>query len=376
MRPEAALLVAAVRGDARAPVVDLEDLAVAQTVLDAACAHRVLPALARYLTERDLAPAGWSGPLRQARQEQALRHLAVLAELRRVGPALESAGIDWLVAKGPVVASLWPVPEARQYYDVDLYVPRRSFLQAREVLTALGVVDVDRNWPVLARERRAEIALATKAGTHVDLHWHVAVLPELRQAFAVDFDAMVERRRHRDVGSGLRLPTFDPADTVLTLVFHAAQAGGDKLVWLGDVWFALHDPELDVDELARRVRAARFGRPFALVLERVHRVLGVAPGVLAALRGLGARPLVDLARRLDRRHPQPWLPGDDRAAGNLYAGVRPTTVASVRHVLAARRAERREAAAGTNTYGSVLWDDVPDAQAQRDYAAWVDSGAG
>jgi|GEM_PF-1552760 len=379
LRPAARLLVESVApaarpdGDEIARLVGAVDV---DFVARAAHDHRVLPALSRWLGDVPTTPDAWRPALRRARQEQAVRHLGSVAEAVELGATLDAAGVPWLVAKGPVAAALlWPAPDMRQYYDLDLYVPRGCFADAVAALEGAGCVAVDRNWPLMLAEMRAEYAIRAPQGTAVDLHWDYAVPPALRERFRTDMGGMIARRQRVDVGGGHALWGPDPVDTVLLLAFHAAQAGANRLVWLADVRFALaalHDVPGGAEELVARASASRVGRPVAMVLARVARVLGLPDDVVARLTPLlrSAGLLGRAAEARDARVRFPGLPGDPHQGGALYAAARPrlTTTAGVLVANAVRtRAVERRVRRTPEAAQKELRRDVPDAAAKDEY---------
>ena len=382
LRPAARLLVEAVapsRPDGGAGPDEVARLAGevdVDVVARAAGQHRVLPALARLLAEQPTTPDAWRPALRRARRQQALQHLGTVAEAVRLGKVLDDAGVPWLVAKGPVAAAdLWPAPDLRQYYDLDLYVPRRAFADAVVALEEAGCEGVDRNWPLMLAEMRAEYAVRAPQGTHVDLHWDYAVPAALRARFRTDLDGMVARRRRVDVGGGQVLWCPDPADTVVLLAFHAAQASANRLVWLADVRFALlaagAEPGALADVVARAA-AGRVQRPVALVVARAARVLGLPADVAASLAPLVRRAgvLGRAAEAQDARAPFPWLPGDPHRGGALYAAARPRLVttagALVSGAVRTRRIEK-QVRLSPAAAEKELRRDVPDGTARREY---------
>ncbi|WP_435736836.1 nucleotidyltransferase family protein [Cellulosimicrobium sp. PMB13] len=374
LRPLARLLLDAVRGDAgTACPPGLRDTP-ADDVVAAGRLHRVTPAVERVTRAWSDEPAGWREALERAKHDQLMRHLRALADVRGAAALLDEASVPWVVVKGPVLAgAIWPVVNMREYYDVDLVVAAHRFEDAVEALQERGVVLLDRNWPEIRRTGRAELAMVTPAGTPLDLHWHVAVPAELRRAFPIDMDAMLDRRRRVEVG-GQALTTLDPVDTVLHLAFHAAQSGANRLMWLADVRFALEHGEVDVAELERRSRAAGAWLGVRSVLERADRVLGLAPD--QAPRG-HAPTWVRLARLRDTRHSFPGLPGDPSLGGNEYSAARRGVLDSagvlVHHHLAARRAGRRHDAGLDER--RPLQVDVPDERARREYFEGVSAAS-
>lgn len=369
VRPLAGLLIESVTGS-RGPLGEVTGLP-ARAILDAGAQHRVTPALYRRVRSAEDAPPEWVEPLATRRHAQLMRHMQAGADLAAASHVFAALDVPWTVAKGPVAADhLWPATDMREYYDVDVFVPARHFETALSGLLDAGFSLTDRNWPELLRTARAEIALAGPAGTHVDLHWDIAVIPELRKAFRIDLPSMIERSRPVRLASGVEVSTFDPADTTHHLVFHAAQAGANRLMWIGDIHYSLLANGLDHEEFLRRVRQARTTAPTTAVLRRVHRVLeSVPPRIHASL----PTSLWDaLANNRDAQYPFPGLPGDPHQAGHLYSSARSSFFASAGALLArmyqSRRTERAERAKPPlEVRDRVLWRDVPDAVARRAY---------
>jgi hypothetical protein len=371
LRPLARLLVDSVRqtgSDRLGP--ELTALP-AVDVLRAAALHRVTPAVAHRVAGCVDAPEEWQGPLQGARHAQLMRLLRAREELRLMGGALDDAGIGWVAIKGPVAADTsWPRPDLREFYDLDLLVDPARFTDALAVLRGAGATEVDRNWPLLAQTMRAEIGMLGPYGTPLDVHWDIAVPPKLRRAFRIDVPGMLARRRQVVLGDGRPAWALDPADTVLHLAFHAAQAGLSRLLWSADVAFAAgrleHD---DWTALVERAEAARIEVPVALTLRRsasLFSALQVDPRASAPARRLWGR----LVAARDAAVPFPGLPGDEHLGGTLYASARRGLPASLANALADRvrlRWIERRAERAHETESEALERDVTDDRAQQRY---------
>lgn len=338
-------------------------------VLGAADLHRLSPAVYRHLKAFASVSDDMLGPLAHRRHEQLMRHLRAVEDLKHAGAVLDAAGVAWVAVKGPVLAEkIWPSPDMRQYMDLDLVVDRRRFSDALAALQDSGVSQIDRNWPVLASTMRAELAMRGRFGTPLDLHWDIAVPRELRRAFTTDIAGMLARSGSTNlVGSVVR--TLDPVDTVLHLVFHAAQAGANLLVWHADIRFAAAQPGFDWGAFERHARQVRFEVPAAMVIARVQRTLGFVtpppPDVLRPAAGVWGR----LAARRDARSPFPGLPGDPHLGGNMYSGARRRLLRTIwtsgRSHIAARCIEANLNRA--NAWERALYRDVPDQAARNRY---------
>lgn len=381
LRPLAQLLLDSVRiaaGTAYGPLDPRLATVTPAQVAAAAALHRVTPAVAVRVEREADAPEAWRESLRSARHTQLIRHLQARTDLGVVAEALDAAAIPWVAVKGPVTSDLlWPRPDLREYFDLDLVVDRRRWTDVLVALEAIGCRYVDRNWPLLRRTMRAELALTGPLGTPIDLHWDIAVPQDLRRKFAIDMAAMLGRRRSARLGNNLSTWVLDPADTVFHLAFHAALAGGGRLVWAADVWFAARQLcAEDWDQLHLRTRAYRAELPMALLLAQAVRLLGPIPDLdqrlLEPARGWWGR----MVAARDRRYPQPGLPGDAHLGGTFYSSARSSLAASALEALRGRwRLHHLERPGRTETESDALARDVPDDAARLDYQHQVQSAA-
>ena len=367
--PVVAVLVAAVGG----PAVEDDGRSLAtrsvEDVLAIADAHRVAPALARHLAALPDPPAELLDALRPWRTEQVLRHLTTLGDLAPVAEAFDQAGIRWVVIKGPVTAAtLWPSPDMRDYFDLDLVVEPERLADAIAVLDALGAEQLDVAWGLIRRQMRAELSFVLPRGTLLDLHWHPVNDTRLRQALRWDVGELLDRRRTVQVGS-LEVPGLDPADAAVHLAYHAVHSGGYRLLWLADVAYGLAaaDPAVVVE----RAEAARLALLVQVAADRVDRVIGPTPNLpwtssrggvwRAGMRAVDARTEV----------PRPGVSG--RSGRTRVASTRPSTGASVLALLGAAvgHAVQRHGAADGEAADNPLRSPDGDLVARRDYLAAV-----
>lgn len=364
--PVVALLVDAVRGTAGAwrPDWDVEH------VLDVAEAHRVTPALARVAADIAGAPAALGSELQAMRTEQVLRHLTTLADLQRLGAALDDAGVAWVVVKGPVAAATaWPAPDMRDYLDLDVVVDPTRLPEVLDLLEDLGAEQLDVNWGLIRRQLRAELSFVLPHGTLLDLHWHPVNAAPLRRALGWEVGPLLARRRLVDVGS-LVVPTLDAADTAVHMAYHAVHSGGYRLLWLADVAYAL--AAADPGEVVARARAGRLELMLAVAADRAARVLGSSVPALPGLpRGAWRRALAAVDRR--RVVPPPGVGGrSGRLRVSSTRWSTPSSVAALAAGAASHVVLRRDAG---------VRDDNPlhtadgDLAARADYLEAVRSGA-
>jgi hypothetical protein len=250
----------------------------------AAALHRVGGTVLRGLDGIDSVPPAVRAALTALRQRAALNHLVVVGGMSQIREAFDAADLSWLAMKGPVLAArLYPDVGDRAYGDLDLLVSRSDYPRAMEILEELGFAHIIHNWALAERMLAGQVEM-TNGRLNIDLHWHLHYSGEDRRPFALDPDAMLERRRPAHV-SGVKVSILEPVDELLTLAFHAARSGGHRLIWVKDIERSLAVEEPDLDELVRRCRDERCGPPVGLMLARSSTLLDadVPPETIAAL---------------------------------------------------------------------------------------------
>ena len=221
-------------------------------------------------------------------QAQFARHVRLSAELVQVGHLLNERDIPWVSFKGPVLAETAHLrPDLRAYVDLDLLVDGEDLPLALTTLEDAGCRLLERNWPRMIHLLPGQVHLLTPAQTLLDLHWHVLDDPALRRDARMDSSTLISRSRPVALPTG-PVPTFDPADTVVHLCVHAAQSGGNRLIWLVDIDRALALTGLS--EVVDRALEMRVGPAVEVMLRRARAVLGT-PVATGQLRRLVPEPL-------------------------------------------------------------------------------------
>jgi hypothetical protein len=221
---------------------------------------------------------------------------ALAAELAGV---FASAGVDWIVLKGPAVRlALYPDGD-RSYRDLDILVAQEQESRCYDVLRTLGMT------PLPGYGEPEEIALHHEWGRGeewVDVH---VTLTGATAPPAVVWRELAVHRIDMDLG-GARIPVLDDSALALHVVLHAAQHGARGHKWVGDLDRALTRFDAGVwREASGLATALGADAAFAagLSLSSV-RPLTVAPPTVAippevALRASSAHPL---AQGFDRLH--------------------------------------------------------------------------
>lgn len=245
-------------------------------------------------------------------------HLHGLWQLARIGKTLQTAGARWVAVKGAVLVDTLHGPLGRRpYKDLDVLVHPHDFGVALAALQADGGVLLDRNWPLLRREQRAQVHLAMPSGIEIDLHWDLVNVN--RRRMAIDTGVILDRSAVVDLG-GFSVPTLDPADSVIHLAVHAAVSGGDKLMWLKDIERSAAIRPPDWEAVVERAIEWRVAGPVGLMLLRALDVLAAEIPADVPTRLLGTR-LARFARFVDRLEPLEASPGGPTPARVLARAI-------------------------------------------------------
>jgi hypothetical protein len=252
----------------------------------------------------------------------------------------------------------------REYYDLDLLVDRRRFGTALDALVGAGSRMVDRNWPLVRDQVRAELTIQLPFGTGLDLHWDLVNDAPLRREFTFPTEELLERASVVSVGS-TEAPVLDPVDTLLHLGYHTTLSGGYRLLWLMDMASACGD-ELDWGVVYARARAYGVELPLRLALDRAARLFPLPAD--ATRPGTRCAVWRTVAAGADHVVPLPWVPGGRSTARILHQNARSSTMRSLAPTF--RDALRRR---GKPADGSVnpLHLAVPDTGARAEYLTTV-----
>lgn len=224
--------------------------------------------------------------------------LFLSSELVRLMPRFAAKGIPAVAFKGPVLAAYaYRDLTAREFTDLDIFVPKESIVAASRVILSEGYIssDGETERAIEAAVRRdGEVAFLQASHytffrpdgrSRVDLQWRMA-----QRYFAFTLDrrnAWLNRLSYLSLG-GVEIPTFSPTDTLLVLCVHGSKHRWEKLKWLCDVAEMLreHGAAVDWEELARTAAEQGAERMVGLGLALARDVLDatVPPELVAATR--------------------------------------------------------------------------------------------
>jgi len=220
--------------------------------------HSVFPLLDRHLraVAPELIPAVVAERLQRETRMNAVRCLALSAELIRITEALSARGISSLPYKGPVIAAqAYGDITTREFEDLDIVLRQRDLGRANEVVSDLGY---EARFPAVhAHSASASMVPGeynysnAERRTALELHTeftlrHFPKRPELEGFFS--------RAMNVDLG-GRFARTFAPEDALIFLAVHAAKDFWLKLVWISDIAELIQShPRLDWDGTRSRAR--------------------------------------------------------------------------------------------------------------------------
>jgi hypothetical protein len=207
--------------------------------------------------------------------------------LLRVADALDDAGVELRVLKGPAIARLdYPDPARRSFGDVDVLVRSEQYETAVDVLCELGVPRFAEPRPGFTARFGKGVCILTRDGWEVDLH----------RAFVAGAFGMTARSDELFAGSspftvGTRtLTALDHPRRFLHACFHAS-LGDDppRVLALRDVVELSASPGMDADAVLRWATDWRCRGVVARAVRLANAAFGLG----------GTQPLVEWAERYE-----------------------------------------------------------------------------
>jgi hypothetical protein len=246
-------------------------------LLRLASRHAVSPLVWHVLVDTAGVPGPVLGKLRTASRGRTARSLRLSSGLVRLLDLFASNSIPAVSFRGPVLeAALYGSVALREFRDLDILIPRRDVVRAKNLLLAHGYLT---DLPV---DKRKE---AVYLNARHELHFTPtdrAFLIELHQAFVApyhsfpfDYDSLWARLRparffDRDI------LTLAPDDLLIVLCVHATKHAWARLGWLCDVarLLVVCKQEFDWHELMARASSLGARRMVSLGCFLAHHVLG------------------------------------------------------------------------------------------------------
>jgi hypothetical protein len=240
------------------------------------------------------------------------RNLWFAAELLHVIKHFAENNLRAIPYKGPVLAqSAYGDLALRGFSDLDLLISPADFARAKQSLAEIGYQPsrpltpvVERLWLRTGYERSFDGA----AGKNLlELQWRLlpyfyAVDPGPAQ---LEFDDLWSRSHRIAIGASQipnnasiaisadpsNLPCLAPEDSLLALSLHAAKHLWTRLIWVADVAESLRAPNLDLEQVIKRARAAGIARILGTSFWLANNLLS-APVPTAAQKLIDADPAI------------------------------------------------------------------------------------
>lgn len=183
----------------------------------------------------------------EAYRENALRQLRRVADVRRIDGAFHSAGVPYLLLKGPVLAAtVYPDPATRTMTDLDFLVRDRDMERAMAALAGVGYQVPSQFAGVTMHAGDAPPLFNGQAGSPViELHSLLDSAPDdplaVEEAWATS--------RMVDLGHGVRVPALGRAEFFAHVVTHLSRHHRfeGELRSLLDVALLLRSDETELD---------------------------------------------------------------------------------------------------------------------------------
>lgn len=214
-------------------------------------------------------PDAISGALRAEYARSVSRAAAQDATERRVGDALSSAGVRWILLKGAALRrTVYPDAALRPMHDIDLWVHPEDLDGADAALRLAGVRRAfpDAAWPAIRGIGQEAGYVDPTTEVPVELHPGLRQYERYRGVLEVPPDRIWDESRPAPESTGLPPARLPPAWLEGPyLAFHAGAVHGFQgTLWMLDLyeWTRLHAPSLDWNALLDEGR--RYGMLAAL----------------------------------------------------------------------------------------------------------------
>jgi hypothetical protein len=282
-RTEQQLLLSAISPD-RTPENDDRIRAFAARTLDwdylfvFARRHGVLQLVYSQLQQRaaDLIPPNHLQRLQKYFQENSARNVLLTAELGRLIDLLESANIEAVPYKGPVLALFaYGNVSLRRFVDLDVLVRKEDVSRAIDLLLTDGY---DFSKPLSLSQR--ELLLRTQHNLQlrrdkrqliVELHWEVASNLFASSVQADDFWSCLSEIKLNQAN----IKSLNVEDMLFSLCVHGSRHLWERLLWICDIGWIVARHQVNWSKLLDRARRTQSQRMFLLGLYLSAKLPGV-----------------------------------------------------------------------------------------------------
>jgi len=204
-------------------------------LIQTAFQHGMLPLLYRGLSSvcPEAVPYATLALLRDHFHRNARRNLFLTAELIKLVKLFEEHGILVVPFKGPVLAaSVYGSLSLREFVDLDILVPERDVLRAKDLLISHGFQQdpqlTDGQEAAFLRSGCELEFVRDDGAVTIDLHWDFTVRGF---SFSFELDRLWERLETVSL-AGKKILSLSPADLLLLLCLHGAKHYWHRLEWI------------------------------------------------------------------------------------------------------------------------------------------------
>jgi hypothetical protein len=273
-------------------------------LLPTALRHGMMPLLYWHLDAvcPDAVPGTILGRLRDHFKRNALRNMFLTGELCRVLSLLEGRGIPAIPFKGPpLAAAVYGNVALREFVDLDVLVPKRDVLRAKEVLASQGYrpeLQLSRAQEAAYLESNHDYVLVHESGVVVEIHW--AFAPRYFP-LALDPEQLWERAERIPL-VGATVPSLSPEDLLLILCVHGSKHAWERLEWICGVSELVRGyGGMDWGRVIGQADTVGGARMLFLGLFLASELLGAALPEAVSSRIEADPPIKALARQVRRR---------------------------------------------------------------------------
>lgn len=251
---------------------------------------------------RDTAPTHYLSELKRRFQANAARNLFLTKELCRILRLFASEGVPVVPYKGPALAvAAYGNLSLRHFIDLDILVPKREVLRAKELLLSSGY----RLEPPLTPAQQAvvlrtqhNLPFVSEARLVVELHWEVAAK---KFSDALDAEGMWERLEQVTL-AGETVEGLAPEDALPALCVHGSKHFWERLAWVCDVAELMRArPALDWRRIMSKANEAGYDRMLFLGLRLAAELLGARLPEEVRRAAFADRAVERLARQVRRQ---------------------------------------------------------------------------
>ena len=240
--------------------------------------HGVLQLLYSQLQQcaADLIPPNHLQRLQKYFQENSARNVLLTAELRRLIELLESANIEAVPYKGPVLALFaYGDVSLRRFVDLDVLVRKDDVSRAIDLLLTEGY---EFSKPLSLSQR--ELLLRTQHNLQlrrdkrqliVELHWEVASNLFASSVQADDLWSSLSEIKLNQAN----IKTLNVEDMLFSLCVHGSRHLWERLLWICDIGWIVARHQVNWPKLLERARRTQSQRMFLLGLYLSAKLPGV-----------------------------------------------------------------------------------------------------